>query len=292
MPSMRTNLPPTEAGPSARSSLRRALLLSVLLVIVWSAIAFLPDPELPIAGEKPLTEESATAPPAKTTGLVAAADQATEIAEPSSEITFPVDSGLLAPAARSLFGPGYMLVLALLAIAGAWALWLRAKKSAPSGPAQLTEIGQFKLGPQQQIQLVRCAGEVLLLGVANGSINLLKAYPADEFPDEVTQVAPESPSLKTALVQIASSFRATHTAKRAERAAKQRTAAVRRGTDRLPSHPSSEDDFPPGVEIPEWTIATASAISDGPDFMHVLRRYASKKTYKANTLYPPTGASN
>ncbi len=284
MPSMRTNFPPTEAGPSARDGLRRALLLSVLLVIVWSAIAFLPDPELPIAVATPQTEQSVSSVPTQASGVTPETEFLAETAGSSADV--PVDSGLLAPAARSLFGPGYILVLALLAIAGAWALWLRARKSTPSSQGQLTEIGRFRLGPQQQIQLVRCADEVLLLGVANGSINLLKAYPADDFPDGVTQTAPESPSLKTALVQIASSFRATHTARKAER------AAVKHDADRLPSHPSPEEEFPPGVEIPEWTIATASAISDGPDFMHVLRRYASKKTYKANTLYPPTGASN
>ncbi|MFT4603395.1 MAG: flagellar biogenesis protein FliO [Rhodothermales bacterium] len=285
---MRTNFPPTEAGSSAKESLRRALMLSVLLVIVWSAIAFLSDSEPPTAAATQQTEQSASSLPTQTPGvspegeLLAATAGATEAL---ADFKVPVDSGLLAPAARSLFGPGYMLVLALLGIAGTWALWLKNKKSTDSSAAQLTELGRFKLGPQQQVQLLRCADEVLLLGVANGSINLLKAYPAAEFPSTVIQATSERPSLRTTLIELASSFRASHTARRAEK------EAIAHDDDWLPAHPAKED-FPPGVEIPEWTIATASAISDGPDFMHVLRRYAGNKTYKANTLYPPTGATN
>ena len=76
----------------------------------------------------------------------------------------------------------------------------------------------------------------------------------------------------------------------ATRAARALTAPVAAGLQPLPEPVETLEV--PEEDLPEWTIATASAISDGPDFMHVLRRYAGKKTYKANTLYPPTGASN
>ncbi|NNE69662.1 MAG: flagellar biosynthetic protein FliO [Rhodothermales bacterium] len=266
---MRTNFPPTKAAPTPRDSLRRALLLSGLLVIVWTAIAFLPDPEPPA--------ESATNPVE-----LAVQPATTEAADMESQEAAGTGSTFVLPESPSLFGPGYLLVLVILGIAGTWALWLKGRRDTDSPSSRLTEIGRFRLGPQQQIQLVRCAEEVLVLGVSNGGINLLKAYPADAFPAQATVAEPEreSVSLTAAFKTLAQSLRTSPQAGKAKEPP-QREA--------LPPH---GDHFHGDADLPEWTIATASAISDGPDFMHVLRRYAGKKTYKANTLYPPTGASN
>lgn len=281
MPSMRTNLPPTEAAPSPRDSLRRALLLSLLLVMVWTAIAFLPDPELPA---EPVSGTEQVEHPSSTDAELAAGS--TEVSAVTTVPASPAtklgeDTGLISPEARSLFGPGYLLVLILLGLAGTWALWLKGRSSGVTATSGLSEIGRFRLGPQQQIQLVKCADEVLLLGVSSGSINLLKAYPAATFPAQkvgMTQTA-DTPTVASALKNMVQSFKAASKPKPAD-------------SPPDPDFLVNGDPLPPDAELPEWTIATASAISDGPDFMHVLRRYAGKKTYKANTLYPPTGATN
>ncbi|MBO6575794.1 MAG: FliO/MopB family protein [Rhodothermales bacterium] len=249
---MRTNFPPTGDAPSPRDSLRRALFLSILLVIVWTAIAFLPDPTEQAASTLPVDTELVTESPS--------IDEA--------ETPFAADP--------SLIGPGYMLVIVLLAAGGLWALWLRQKKR-PGGPhGHLQDIGRFRLGTSQEVRLVRCSDEVLLLGVSSGQISLLKAYPASQFPGpEMTTAPPESPAEPSWTTSLSRAARAMVTPKPKQRA-----------------EPPLALPDDPDIEIPEWTVATASAISDGPDFMHVLKRYSGKKTYKANTLYPPTGASN
>ncbi|MFT5141881.1 MAG: flagellar biogenesis protein FliO [Rhodothermales bacterium] len=256
MPSMRTFFPPAKKAPSARASLQRALLLGILLVVVWTAVAYLPEPQAP-----PQTDVQAVALTADP--LQSDASQA----GPTTSGMLPTEDGSAALKPVSLIGPGYMMVLLLLGFGGVGALWLRQKKGGAASVRFLTEIGRHRVGPQQEIQLIRCAGEVLLIGTSSSGVSLLKAYPASVFPVQAPVQAQPGPS-----------------------------------ADTVPALPPA-DSYPEGPvnpapagtpeeDIPEWTVATASAISDGPDFMHVLRRYAGKKTYKANTLYPPTGATN
>ncbi|MEM1042260.1 MAG: flagellar biosynthetic protein FliO [Bacteroidota bacterium] len=97
----------------------------------------------------------------------------------------------LAPASETaragprLLSAGNLLALALLAGGGAWALHLR-KRAASAGhaPALLEPVGQMQLAAGQQLRLVRCGGEVLLLGVASGQITLLRRYDAEAFDIE------------------------------------------------------------------------------------------------------------
>ena len=45
----------------------------------------------------------------------------------------------------------------------------------------LETLGHMSLAQNQQLRLVRCGDDVLLLGVTSGQITLLKSYPHDEF---------------------------------------------------------------------------------------------------------------
>jgi flagellar biogenesis protein FliO len=294
---MRTNFPPTASASAAKDSLRRALFMGVLLVLVWTAIAFLPDPGLPLPSEPAQEQLASTVSPPELGDQAAnpAVDSPAETVggTPATDASDAGPVSSVTSAARGLFGPGYMAVIVLLALAGTWALWLRKQRVSPTDSGRLTEVGRFNLGPQQQIRLVRCADEVLLLGVAGSGISLLKAYPADEFPADEAVAAPSAASIGSAFAELAASYREARAAKKLAGAnAKSKVAQAEAAANHTATPHPAESEIPDGVDIPEWTIATASAVSDGPDFMHVLRRYASQKTYKANTLYPPTGASN
>lgn len=93
----------------------------------------------------------------------------------------------------TVFTPGRIAVLVLLIAGGAGAVYLnqRSSSNSPSQPSLLQPIGELPMGPNQQLQLVRCCDEVLLLGVSQGEIRLLKSYPQSEF-DAANEVALES----------------------------------------------------------------------------------------------------
>ena len=56
----------------------------------------------------------------------------------------------------------------------------------------LETLGHMSLAQNQQLRLVRCADDVLLLGITSGQITLLKSYPHDAF--ERMQGSPGSPN--------------------------------------------------------------------------------------------------
>ena len=238
MPDMRSFFPTTADAPSTKASLKRALLLTLLLVVVLVAIALLPSPD---PGLNP-------AMPAEATAAVSTSGQQ------SPSLTTP-------RASPSLFGPGYILTLVLLAAAGGGALWLKRSSGGVASTGHLREIGRLRVGQTQQIQLVACAGEVLLIGTTPSGVNLLKSFPADSFP-----------ALQTAGAALA--VPATHF--------EPPVPSAPEGSIGMPDHDQHTED-----DAPEWTVASASAINNGPDFLTVLRRYADRKTYRANTLYPP-----
>ena len=96
---------------------------------------------------------------------------------------------------------GLLLSVLLLggALGGVWYLKKRKRIGAlPSGPFEV--IGKHMVAPGQQVQLVRCGGEVLLLGVGGEQISLLKSYDPEVFavPDTVPAVAPVSTPSKSA----------------------------------------------------------------------------------------------
>ncbi len=78
-----------------------------------------------------------------------------------------------------LFSAGNLIALALLAGGGLLALRLRQQADTPSGASPLRLVGQLPLAQGQSLRLVRCRGEVLLLGVTAGQITLLQRYPDD-----------------------------------------------------------------------------------------------------------------
>lgn len=90
-----------------------------------------------------------------------------------------------------LFSAGNLIAFALLAGGGAYALHLR-KRAGGVGdaPALFEPVGQMQLAQGQQLRLVRCGGEVLLLGVTSGQITLLRRYADDAFDD----VPPSAPT--------------------------------------------------------------------------------------------------
>ncbi len=104
----------------------------------------------------------------------------------------------------TVFTPGRIAVLVLLAAGGAGALYLNQRAGSasrsPRGPLQ--PMGDLALTPNQQLKLVRCRDDVLLLGISQGEIRLLKSYPRSEFEsadaEELAPTAgPAQPSSQT-----------------------------------------------------------------------------------------------
>lgn len=83
--------------------------------------------------------------------------------------------------------------LAIIFIAGlglfATTKWYRRKSTDKNEINRIRVLSQFHLGPKKQLTIVRVAGETLLLGVTDQSINLLKALSLidDEIPESVPQ---------------------------------------------------------------------------------------------------------
>ena len=93
---------------------------------------------------------------------------------------------------------GYVLVVLILAAGGALALFLRrrVRPQAP-GTAALHTLSHLSMGPNQQLRLVACGGDVLLLGITSGQITLLKSYPGDAFTP-----ASETPPSETSISEV------------------------------------------------------------------------------------------
>ena len=101
----------------------------------------------------------------------------------------------------SLFRPGYFVVVAILIGGVGLAVHLRRREGGDaSGGLPLRTLGQMQMAPQQQLRLVSCGEDVLLLGVTTGQITLLKSWPKDAFPaHEGPETAPAASSAPAAL---------------------------------------------------------------------------------------------
>ncbi len=89
-----------------------------------------------------------------------------------------------------LFSVGNLIALALLTGGGAWALYLRKRSTGPgNAPALFESMGQMQIAAGQQLRLVRCGGEVLLLGVTSGQITLLRRYAVEAFETKAPGIA-------------------------------------------------------------------------------------------------------
>ena len=110
---------------------------------------------------------------------------------PSAQGSEPKDrEAVTAPPASSdagieVFTWGNLSALLLLLGGGGYALYMRRRVSGDGGASALQSVGQLPLGQTQQLRLVACGDEVLLLGATEEAVELLKTYPRDAFEDDV-----------------------------------------------------------------------------------------------------------
>lgn len=139
-----------------RHLLRRTLLFGAGLALLWGALQLMPQ-RAPTPAAVPIAEAA------------------------EADAGVAVRSRPASPAA-SLFSAGNIAVLVLLLGGAGFAFFLR-RRSQEEGSAAMTlqTLGQMGLAPNQQLRLVRCGDDVLLLGVTSGQITLLKSYDFTEF---------------------------------------------------------------------------------------------------------------
>ena len=145
-----------KSGPQeSRRYLKRAGLFAAGLALLWVALQLVPSSEAP-EGPQVYADDS---------GAVA-----------SNRPVTPRRSG------SGMFGLGNVAALLLLGGGGAFAFYLHKRaKSGPASTSAIESIGELVIGQNQQLRLVKCGEEVLLLGVTSGQINLLRTYEGDAF---------------------------------------------------------------------------------------------------------------
>jgi flagellar biogenesis protein FliO len=90
----------------------------------------------------------------------------------------------------SLLTPGRITVILLLGGGIGFALYLRSRSSStPASPSPVHILGQVAINQDQQLTLVRCQDDVLLLGVSPNEITLLRTYADASFAEEAFPVA-------------------------------------------------------------------------------------------------------
>lgn len=117
--------------------------------------------------------------------------RAAAMQSPSSSAPQSTDSTMVASSPSTgdassidLFTWGNGAALLLLLTGGAYALYLRQQYGGTTGATDLLRpLGQLALGQSNQVRLVECGGEVLLLGVTDDDVTLLKTYSRDAFED-------------------------------------------------------------------------------------------------------------
>lgn len=145
--------------------LRRLLLLGGGLVLLWLALQWASTPAVPPAASPKAVADSTLTLPARS-----------EPAPPYLSVR-------------------YLLVLLVLTGGAVLALYLHRRTRTLPGPALLRPIGQLPLGPGQQIRLVACGDELLILGVTSQQITLLKSIPLP--PELQHNDHPETPPAST-----------------------------------------------------------------------------------------------
>ncbi len=160
---------PQSTGSTRQQTLVRGILvLGGAIFLLWLAVWLLPSGEPP-----PVNSDEA--------GTVAA--------QPGG-----------AGPAFELFTPGRVVVVLLLIGGLGYAVYVQ-KRSDTSTPqtVPMRVLGRLSITQDQQLQLVSCQDEVLLLGVSPGEIALLRAYPRAAFAertnarDEFEALPDESP---------------------------------------------------------------------------------------------------
>ncbi|MEX2600504.1 MAG: flagellar biosynthetic protein FliO [Balneolaceae bacterium] len=84
----------------------------------------------------------------------------------------------------SVFFNAFTTFLVLIAILALVWFWIRSKSPAVDERG-LREIGMHSLGPGTQLRIVELNGEIWVLGVATGGVNLLHRCPKEEWRDEL-----------------------------------------------------------------------------------------------------------
>ncbi len=88
------------------------------------------------------------------------------------------------------FRPGYFVAIALLAGGGAFAWYLRKRTGvAFQTRIPLRTVGAMQMAPGQQLRLVACGEEVLLLGITSSQITLLKTFPSSTFANSENSIS-------------------------------------------------------------------------------------------------------
>ncbi|MDT0631256.1 flagellar biosynthetic protein FliO [Rubrivirga sp. S365] len=158
---------------------RRAALFGAGLLVLWLALQLAPGAPAPAPSEARPADVAERLPVRDGAGPVAAHPAPRE------------------RAGRGLLSVGNLAALLLLAGGGAWAVFLRHRPSAggAEGPAPtLRSLDALALAPGQSLRLVAVGDEVLLLGLAQGGVSLIRHYAAGEAP----ALAPAPPDADTA----------------------------------------------------------------------------------------------
>lgn len=146
---------PPGATPTGRRLFWGGLCVGGALIALWLVMSFLPDAS--VLGSSGADAE--------------AADEGDSVA----------GGGV------TVFTPGRILVLVLLAAGGACAIYLQQQTSRGNASASpLQPLGQLSVGPNQHLHLVRCHDEVLLIGATDAEITLLRTYSEDAFAASLT----------------------------------------------------------------------------------------------------------
>lgn len=123
------------------------------LVLLWLALQLIPS----TTGEPPVYSDES--------GSVAASEEALTTYE-----------------GPRLFSFGNVAALILLSGGAAFAYFVHKRSRGGGNVRSLIEpIGELGVGQGQQLRLVRCGGEVLLIGVTSNQITLLREFDPDTF---------------------------------------------------------------------------------------------------------------
>lgn len=162
---------PDSGRTSAKRYLKRAGLFAAGLALLWIALQLVPTSSP--GSEPPVYSDDA--------GAVASSEELRSAYEGPALLTF-----------------GNVAALILLIGGGAFAYYLHRRSNGGGGASTLIEpLGELSVGQSQQLQLIRCGGEVMLLGVTGNQITLLRDFdPAlfEDTPFDDFELEAETPS--------------------------------------------------------------------------------------------------
>ncbi|NNF57012.1 MAG: flagellar biosynthetic protein FliO [Rhodothermaceae bacterium] len=151
---------------------RRAVLFGAGLLALWLALQFAPL-------------EAPAPPPVRP----AVASERLPV-QPGVSSVIPEERLAAVPTrpSRSLLRPGNVIAVLLLVGGGGGALYLRRRRpddAEDEAALPMASLGALPLDPGLTLRLVRVGEEVLLLGLAQGGITLLRRYAPGEAPADL-----------------------------------------------------------------------------------------------------------